>query len=182
MTIHGYSNYMEWEQQQLKSEWFNQLLVQLFPRWNFQLCTDPQRQKNGIDVIMTRQNADEVPPWDRRDYTLDAKFRRKHYDDFLVEIRHSGPTVSMQGWGIRGLACDYLLYVTLESQQAVLFSWELWWRWWLRERNVLAPRYPLQQAKNRSYVTEFVSLPWSLFEKEVPLVRASLVGYTEPVP
>lgn len=179
---HGYQRYMEWEQQQLKSEWFAQLMANMLPRWNWQLCTDADKQKAGIDVQLERKNQDEVPPWDRRTYTIDAKFRRKHYDDFLVEIRHTGPTVNMLGWGLRGLACDWMLYITLESRQATLFSWELWWRWWLRNRNELAAKYPLQQAKNRSYTTEFVSLPWSLFDKEVPLVRHELVGYTEPVP
>jgi len=180
--IHGYSAYMQWEQQQLKAPWFNDLIAELFPQWNYELCSDPQRQKDGVDLLLTRKQPEEVAPWDRREYTLDAKFRRKHYDDFLVEIRHVGPTVQMLGWGLRGLACDYLLYVTLESRQAVLFSWELWWRWWLRERNALSTQYPLQQAKNRSYTTYFVSLPWRLFEEEVPLVRKELVGYTEPVP
>lgn len=182
MSVHGYGAYMAWEQEQLRSQWFADTVAMFFPAMIASLCDDPARQKAGIDVILTPRLPDQVPPWDRQGKTLDAKFRKKAYDDFIVEIRHDGPTVNMLGWGLRGMACDYLLYVTLENAQAVLMDWNRWWRWWLAHRSELSTRYPLQQARNRTYVTSFVTLPWSLFEGEVPLVRKPLVGYTDRVP
>ena len=180
--IHGYTTYMEWEQKQLMAPWFSATVTSLFPNMNHTLCADPARQKNGVDLVLRHKHEDQVPPWDRREYTLDAKFRRKTYPDFIVEIRHSGPTVAMLGWGLRGLTVDYLLYVQLATAEAVLIKWESWWRWWLRERNQMANRYPMQRAENRSYTTYFAAIPWHEFEADVPMVRTTLVGYTERVP
>lgn len=177
MTIHGYDAYMAWEQEQLKSPWFGNLMATLFPNMDYALCNDPQKQKDGIDVLLTHKRPDQFAPWDRREFKLDAKFRRKHYDDFLVEIRHQGPTVNMMGWGMRGLACDYLLYITLETHAYTLMEWPAWWSWWIRNRHELSTQYPLKQAKNRSYTTYFVNLPWELFAADVPLVK----GYTNDV-
>lgn len=179
--VHGYGAYMQWEQQQLTAPWFMATVRELFPEKNGQLCTDPTRQKSGIDVLLTNRNPEDVPPWDRREFTLDAKFRRKAYNDFIVEIKHEGPTVNMLGWGLRGLACDYMLYVVLATAQATLIHWPQWWRWWLSHRHELSVKYPLQQAKNRSYTTHFVTLPWSLFA-DVPMRTIPLVGYTGATP
>ena len=177
-AVHGYSAYMQWEQEQLKAEWFMTLMRELFPRYDVELCHDPAMQKMGVDLLIKPmpEMLELIPPWDRKETRIDAKFRRKHYEDFIVELRHLGPTVNMEGWGLRGLAVNYLAYTSVERQEIVLIDWPKWWGWWLRERHRLAQQYPIKEAVNQTYRTAFVTLPWAEFEAEVPLRYARTNG------
>ena len=170
IRTHGYGQYMAWEQQQLQSDWFRKLTDRAWPNHSVEICDDPEMQKAGVDLLVHRPEhmVNEIPPWDRQARKVDCKFRRTNIEqDFLVEIRHIGPTVDMEGWGLRGLGVHYLMYVSTQTQSARLMDWVQWWRWWLANRNELSKSFPLSQAKNRTYVTYFVCLPWSLFDSQV---------------
>lgn len=124
-------------------------------------------QKNGVDRILYLGNGKHV--------TIDEKFRKKDYGDFLCEEwsvwRGEGRSDNKPGWTVDPKkTCDYLALIVVPTRRACLLPFDLlrttcvanlerWKK--LRERGKPVCTQ-LPPVPNPGYVTLNIAVPWSL--------------------
>lgn len=125
-------------------------------------------QKNGVDRVLFLGNGKQI--------TVDEKFRKKDYGDFLCEEwsvwRGDGRVDNAIGWTLDpSKTCDRIAWIIVPTRRACLLPYDLLrttctanlerYKTLRTPRGRLVCRYPLD-AENPGYRTRNISIPWSL--------------------
>lgn len=127
-----------------------------------ELCTDLDRQRQGIDRILRLKNG--------RVLYVDEKKREQSYRDILLEYI-SNSERNTPGWIEKDLCIDYLAYAFMPQKRAYLFPWAMLFRAWYRFGDKWIGKYPRVVASTRvgsaTYHTISCAVPIEVLTKAV---------------
>jgi hypothetical protein len=106
-------------------------------------------QRNGIDWTLLFDNEKHL--------AIDVKFRRKTWEDILLEFI-SCDTTNSPGWMEKDLHIDFILYIFLDSQIGIFLEWLLLQRTWRVCKEFWIQEYGTIPAKNYDNGIEYTTL------------------------
>lgn len=138
--------------------WWAEVYAAVFPTYKtHEVVTDKQRQKQGIDHVVTVAGGKQI--------LVDAKVRNTYYSDVILETESAvGKTL---GWLKKPLLCDFIAYAFLDNPAVYLFPFPLLqqaWRNnrddWQRWANAKQYGFSWVDAKNTTYTTRSIAVPF----------------------
>lgn len=131
---------------------------------------DGWAQRGGIDRIITCASG--------RVWRIDEKVRREKWDDILLEVK-SDIERDTPGWIVKDLACDFIAYAFLPTQECFLLpvqplqrAWRQYGELWIRE-------YETKEAPNNGWRTLNCPVPISFLMEAI--AEAMLIRWTAPI-
>lgn len=118
---------------------------------------DGWAQRGGIDRIVVLKSGKTL--------SIDEKVRKEKWPDILLE-RWSDRKGRTPGWIQKSLACDYIAYAFIPTQECYLLpfqqlrsAWRKYGRDWIVKAEVEEDGFRIVPALNKGYITESVAVP-----------------------
>lgn len=105
---------------------------------------DGWAQRGGIDRLVLTDAG--------REWKVDEKVRREKWDDILLEI-YSNEYRQTPGWVVKDLACDFIAYAFLPTQECFLLPVAPLQRAWRKHGEKWQSEYGIRRAANEGYWT-----------------------------
>jgi hypothetical protein len=112
--MHDFNQDLAYSRSQSDAPYWKQVYQKAFPDMTSMVDVrkDGWAQRGGIDRIIITTCG--------RIWKIDEKVRRRAYDDILLEFISNDITGSL-GWIEKDLACDFIAYALVPTQQCYLF-------------------------------------------------------------
>lgn len=177
MTVHDFKTSLARSHEMEDAPWWEPVYRRAFPAFHSMMSVrrDGWAQRGGIDRVVTLKSGKTL--------TIDEKVRDSDWPDILLE-RWSDVGRKTPGWIQKDLACDFIAYAFIPSQQCYLLpfltlrkAWIDNGREWVSFAEQRKNGFAIIDAKNRGYITQSVAVPKSeLLKSLTDSMAVSWVG------